>query len=92
MDRPTLRAAEVAELLGYRSRNPVYLLARDGRLPCVRIGRAVRFRHQDVDAFIRSGGDARPLPRSKAEERGARAPEPEPALQARPQVKTRDGV
>ena len=74
MNRPTLTATEVAELLGNRSRNPVYVLARDGRLPVVRIGRAVRFRAEDVESFVRSGGDPRPLPRSKAQERGHRPP------------------
>ncbi len=74
MDRPTLKASDVARLLGYRSCNPIYVLVRDGRLPVVRIGRAIRFRHEDVEAFVRSGGDSRPLPRCKAEERGIRAP------------------
>ena len=77
MDRPTLKASDVARLLGYRSCNPIYVLARDGRLPVVRIGRAMRFRHEDVEAFVRSGGDSRPLPRCKAEERGIRAPRAE---------------
>ena len=74
MDRPALRASDVAKLLGYRSRNPIYVLVRDGRLPVVRIGRSMRFRHEDVEAFVRSGGDPRPLPRCKADERGMCAP------------------
>ena len=74
MDRTVLRASEVADLLGYRTSNPVYVLVRDGRLPVVRIGRAIRFRREDVEEFLLSGGDRRPLPRKKDQERGSRAP------------------
>jgi len=34
----------------------VYRLARDGRLPTVRLGRYRRWRLEDVDAFERAGG------------------------------------
>jgi|GEM_PF-6568485 excisionase family DNA binding protein len=48
-----LKAAEVAEILGLHSRTP-YDLARDGLLPVVRLSRrAVRFRREDVEQFIR---------------------------------------
>jgi excisionase family DNA binding protein len=48
-----LRAPEVAAILGLNPRAP-YELAKDGRLPVVRLSRrAVRFRPEDVDRFIR---------------------------------------
>ena len=58
------------------------------------IGGWPRVRWSDVLEWIEGNRvqRTRPLPRAKAEERGARAPEPEPAAQARPWVKTRDGV
>jgi excisionase family DNA binding protein len=34
----------------------VYRLARDGRLRCVRLGRYVRFRLEDIEAFEENGG------------------------------------
>ena len=34
----------------------IYRLAREGRLPCVRLGKYVRFHPKAVDAFIASGG------------------------------------
>lgn len=34
----------------------VYRLARDGRVPAVRLGRYVRFRVGDLEAFERDGG------------------------------------
>jgi excisionase family DNA binding protein len=54
-----LTAEELAEHLGV-SKQRVYELARLGLLPCVRLGRAVRFATQAVEAWISSGG--RPLP------------------------------
>lgn len=38
----------------------VYELAKLGLLPCVRMGRQVRFRPEEIDAFIASGGAAFP--------------------------------
>lgn len=37
-------------------RSMVYLLTRDGRLPCVRLGRHVRYSLSDVESFERAGG------------------------------------
>lgn len=37
-----------------------YELAKLGLLPCVRLGRQVRFRPEDVEAFIKKGGAALP--------------------------------
>lgn len=34
----------------------LYAAARDGRFPCVRMGRHVRFRQADVDEWIATGG------------------------------------
>jgi excisionase family DNA binding protein len=48
-----LLASEVAELLRC-SKQAVYWWAETGLLPCVRIGRAVRFRPEDVQAILGS--------------------------------------
>jgi excisionase family DNA binding protein len=37
-------------------RSQVYRLARDGRLPCVRLGRYRRFRLADIERFEADGG------------------------------------
>jgi excisionase family DNA binding protein len=36
----------------------LYLAAREGRFPHVRVGRYVRFRQEDVTEWIRTGGGA----------------------------------
>jgi excisionase family DNA binding protein len=46
------RAAEVARLTGL-SRQGIYQLAAEGRIPCVRIGRAVRFPAEALQAWVR---------------------------------------
>ncbi len=46
------RPKDTARRLGV-SIPQVYAMAASGVLPCVRIGRAVRFRPADVDRFIR---------------------------------------
>jgi excisionase family DNA binding protein len=38
----------------------VYHLAATGKIPCVRIGRSVRFRPADVDKFIRDHRRTKP--------------------------------
>lgn len=45
------RAAEVARMTGL-SRQGIYQLAAEGRIPCVRIGRAVRFPADALDTWI----------------------------------------
>jgi excisionase family DNA binding protein len=48
---PLLRPAEVARLLACSSKT-VYAWASSGFLPCVRLGRLVRFRALDVKRFV----------------------------------------
>ncbi|HEX8042821.1 helix-turn-helix domain-containing protein [Candidatus Deferrimicrobium sp.] len=56
-----LRAEDVARTIN-TSRQTVYLLAREKKLPSVRWGRSVRFHPKDVEAFIEAHhrGDAYP--------------------------------
>jgi excisionase family DNA binding protein len=50
-----LTAAEAGELL--RVRTPqIYALARDGVIPAVRVGRAVRFNREQLMRWIENGG------------------------------------
>lgn len=51
LDRPLLLPTDVAKLLGIK-RSTVYELARAGRIPSLRIGRAVRFLRADLEAWI----------------------------------------
>jgi excisionase family DNA binding protein len=52
---PMLTASEAGTLL--RVRTPqVYALARDGVIPSVRVGRAVRFNRDRLIAWIEAGG------------------------------------
>jgi len=46
-----LSPGRVAELLGL-SKPHVYNLAKDGELPSIKFGRAVRFDPKDVEAYI----------------------------------------
>ena len=51
--RPLLyRASEVARMTGL-SRQGIYQLASEGRIPCVRIGRSVRFPADALDAWVK---------------------------------------
>ena len=50
-----LTAEEVATRLVVPKAH-VYRLARDGRLPCIELGRYRRFRHEDLDRFLARGG------------------------------------
>lgn len=59
--KPLLTNDEVADLLGVRVRHRHRLRAR-GVLPCVKIGRAVRFRPADVAAFVDRHLTGVPLP------------------------------
>lgn len=47
-----MTAAEVAALLGM-PKSTIYELARRGELPCARLGRAMRFLRDDVEARLR---------------------------------------
>ena len=51
----TLTAKRLADVFGI-SPARVYALAREGVIPCVRIGRTVRFDAQQIEEFVRSGG------------------------------------
>ena len=46
-----MRGDDVAIKLGV-SKSFVYQMIRDGDIPCIRLGRAVRVRETDVDAYI----------------------------------------
>jgi len=56
---PMLTADEASTML--RVRKPqLYALARDGIVPAVRIGRAIRFNRDQLRAWIESGGAPHP--------------------------------
>ena len=40
----------------------IYRLAREGRCPCVKLGRYTRFRLEDVEEFERTGGTREEAP------------------------------
>ena len=48
---PLLKAVDTAALLAVRT-SWVYEAVRDGRLPCVRVGRHVRFLRSDLEAWV----------------------------------------
>jgi excisionase family DNA binding protein len=52
LDEPLLTPAEAAKLLSVRV-SWIYEAVRAGRLPCVRIGRHIRFLRSDLEAFVR---------------------------------------
>ncbi|MBA2668530.1 MAG: helix-turn-helix domain-containing protein [Trueperaceae bacterium] len=52
---PMLTADEASDLLRVR-RPQVYALARDGIIPSVRVGRAVRFSRARLEQWIADGG------------------------------------
>ncbi len=50
-----LTITEVAELLGYKKLNPLYMLVHRRQIPFVRLGeRILRFRLSDIEAWIES--------------------------------------
>jgi excisionase family DNA binding protein len=51
-----LRPREVSEALGV-SRGTPYLWAKNGELPCVRMGKSIRFDTEDINAFIERNKD-----------------------------------
>jgi excisionase family DNA binding protein len=53
LDRRLLTARDVSTLLRVPV-STVYELTRGGRLPCLRIGRAVRFSREDLEAHLAS--------------------------------------
>jgi excisionase family DNA binding protein len=52
IDEPLLTAGQIGTLLGGIPPKTVLQYARDGRLPCVRIGKHVRFVRSDVDQAL----------------------------------------
>ena len=52
IDQPLLTAAEIGVLLGGVPAKTILQYAREGRLPCVRIGKHVRFVRGDVDQAL----------------------------------------
>lgn len=56
---PLLTTAEVAQLLRV-SRTFVYTETREGHLPAIRLGRAVRYRRSDVEHYLQRAQDSQP--------------------------------
>ncbi len=56
LGEPLLRASDAAELLSVRT-SWVYEAVRDGRLPCVRVGRHVRFLRGDLEDWVSAQRD-----------------------------------
>jgi excisionase family DNA binding protein len=52
LEEPLLTAGQIGSLLGGIPSKTVLQYARDGRLPCVRIGKHVRFVRSDVDRAL----------------------------------------
>jgi len=50
-----LDAFQVAELLAVSPKH-IYRLAREGLLPCVRVGRRIRFDKEQIDRWVADGG------------------------------------
>jgi excisionase family DNA binding protein len=51
VELPLLTAADAARLLAMKE-STVYALARQGRIPCIRIGRAVRFTRPMLERWL----------------------------------------
>ena len=52
LQEPLLTASQVSELLGGIPPKTVLQYAREGRLPCLRIGRHVRFVRSEIDRTL----------------------------------------
>lgn len=59
-----LEAEDVAEYLGMRT-DWVYREVRAGRLPHIRLGRAVRFRRESIEAWLESRERGSPRSRTR---------------------------
>ena len=66
-----LNAGDVAGLLGI-TRFRVYELVRRQLIPCVRLGRSVRFSRAALDRFIEAGGTAHSSDADRITERSSR--------------------
>ena len=51
LEEPLLTPADAAKLLVVKT-SWIYEAVRDGRLPCVRIGRHIRFLRADLERFV----------------------------------------
>jgi excisionase family DNA binding protein len=51
LSEPLLRPEDVANLLGVR-KSSVYEYARAGQLPCVKVGRHLRFLRSDLERWV----------------------------------------
>lgn len=67
-----LNATQAAEMLGVSSKT-IYRLARQQKLPCTRIGGAVRFRRTALERFLEARSTT-PWPGATARRRAARQP------------------
>ncbi len=52
LDRPLLTADQAGALLGGIPRFTVLQMARDGRLPCLRVGKHVRFCPAELEVWL----------------------------------------
>ena len=52
-----LSVGEVAAILNVRL-STVYIYANAGKLPCVKIGRNIRFKEEDIEAWIKKNTKA----------------------------------
>lgn len=59
LEEPLLTPADAAQLLVVKT-SWIYEAVRDGRLPCVRIGRHIRFLRSDLERFVDEQRDGRP--------------------------------
>jgi excisionase family DNA binding protein len=59
LDEPLLTAAQVSKLLGDIPPKTILQYAREGRLPCLRIGRHVRFMRSELDRTLNAQRDRR---------------------------------
>jgi excisionase family DNA binding protein len=57
LDGPLLRPDEAARLLAVKT-NWIYEAVRDGRLPCLRLGRHIRFTRAMLEQWLRERADA----------------------------------
>jgi excisionase family DNA binding protein len=57
LEEPLLTPADAARLLVVKT-SWIYEAVRDGRLPCVRIGRHIRFLRSDLERFVDGRRDA----------------------------------
>lgn len=59
LDEPLLTPSEAAALLAVKT-SWIYEAVRDGRLPCVRIGRHIRFLRSDLERWVNGQRDGAP--------------------------------